>query len=135
MLATRAALVLGHMTCLMCPVSCSAPKFGCASHTSCATPAAVTDIARERFAENGDVRLSFGATSDDGSAAYGRLEIFNQGGWGSVCSSVSPGSARRTRTNNAPFPAAAADVACRQMGFDTGAQVVDGLPVREYYLD
>lgn len=68
----------------------------------------------DRCAENGAVRLTGGAASEGGLSQYGRLEVFNEGGWGSVCS-------RRGFTR--PFTPADADVACRSLGFAGGIAI------------
>ena len=78
----------------------------------------------------GDLRLSRGAASDEGDAEFGRLEIFSQGGWGSVCESVEGGfPAFQERSNNAPFAEEAVDVACNQLGFEGGVKISMPVPV------
>eukprot|EP00892_Ulva_mutabilis_P008500 jgi/Ulvmu1/6021/UM260_0005.1 len=71
----------------------------------------------------GELRLSQGGSSKDGMSEYGRLEIFDDGGWGSVCNfdppSVSGGN-RLPVQNNETRNNAAAVVACRQLGFEDG---------------
>lgn len=70
-------------------------------------------------AGEGDVRLALGASAPDGSAEYGRLEIFHAGGWGTVCD-----NAFINRFGRPPgFSPGSADVACRQMGFKEGFQM------------
>lgn len=65
-------------------------------------------------ADEGDVRLAQGMASTDGSAEYGRLEVFHDGGWGTVCADdfLSP-----------DFGAESVSVACRQLGFQMGVQI------------
>ena len=65
-------------------------------------------------AGDGELRLSGGATSEDGLSQYGRLEFANAGGWGTVCSR--PGF-------TAPFDAEDAQVACRSLGFTEGVAI------------
>lgn len=74
-------------------------------------------------AEEGDLRLADGATSDDGAAQFGRLEIYAKGGWGTVCSSGfgGPFGSFGFGTPSAFFSAESADVACRQLGFKKGS--------------
>lgn len=75
-------------------------------------------------AETGDLRLGRGVTSEDGNAMYGRLEIFSNGGWGTVCDIER--EIRQSR--GVRFNSAAITLACAQMGFDRGMKTV--LPVR-----
>lgn len=61
-------------------------------------------------------------TSEDGTAQYGRLEVFHQGGWGTVCDNTFIG--RELKQASMPdFSTGAADVACRQLGFQQGFQI------------
>lgn len=57
------------------------------------------------------MRLAVGAVAEDGSAAYGRLEVFHRGGWGTVCESDNT------------FSEGAADVVCTQLGYQKGFQI------------
>lgn len=74
-------------------------------------------------AGEGDVRLSpaTAVASDDGSAVYGRLEVFNRGGWGTVCDIDD--SRLRSGRDVPQFSRGAAVVACRQLGFQEGVQI------------
>ena len=56
------------------------------------------------------MRLTGGATAEDGSAEFGRLEVFFRGGWGRVCdtSSVTRGSVA---------------VVCSLLGFNQGTDI------------
>eukprot|EP00892_Ulva_mutabilis_P011614 jgi/Ulvmu1/8825/UM049_0005.1 len=58
----------------------------------------------------GSVRLINGEQAADGSAEYGRLEIFHSGGWGTVCGGFDN-------------DAGTAAVACRQLGYQQGFQI------------
>lgn len=78
----------------------------------------------------GDLRLTRGGTSNDGNAEFGSLEIFDGGGWGSVCEVGPVGPFSGIITNVAPFPEASVDVACRQLGFDGGAKIMTARGVR-----
>lgn len=70
-------------------------------------------------AGEGDLRLARGASAADGSAEYGRLEIFHAGGWGTACDNAFIG-----RLDGYPrFSPGSADVACRQMGYQEGNQM------------
>eukprot|EP00892_Ulva_mutabilis_P011617 jgi/Ulvmu1/8828/UM049_0008.1 len=55
----------------------------------------------------------------DGSAEYGRLEVFHSGGWGTVCdnSGINPVFRRPA------FSPRSADVACRQLGYERGFKI------------
>ena len=55
----------------------------------------------------------------DGSAEYGRLEVFSNGGWGTVCDNAFINRFRR----RPEFNDASADVACRQLGYQNGFQI------------
>lgn len=77
-----------------------------------------TRVTRGCGAGRGDLRLSLGGASDDGNAGFGRLEIFDRGGWGSVCEFTRPSSPRLL--NSAPLTASAINVACQQLGFQSG---------------
>lgn len=70
-------------------------------------------------ADEGDVRLANSVIAADGSAEYGRLEVFHSGGWGTVCDNFFINQFRR----NIGFDPLAADVACRQLGFQQGVQI------------
>lgn len=77
-------------------------------------------------AAEGDLRLVGGGISDDGSAEYGRLEIFRQAGWGSICDSLmaflSPVPGRSTPGGF--FSRDSVGVACRQLGYPQGIKSV-----------
>lgn len=77
-------------------------------------------------ADDGNLRLSLSAPSADGSAETGRLEIFTNGGWGTVCDyefidSFDDNYVFRDRPLFSP---GSAFVACRQLGFQGGTQVL-----------
>jgi len=77
------------------------------------------------LADEGDLRLADGITSDDGSAQFGRLEVYSQGGWGTVCGAAG---------NEADGLQALLSVCCRQLGFSTAviaAGRVDFLPAEQ----
>ena len=86
-------------------------------------------------ADEGDLRLADGITADDGSAQYGRLEMYSGGGWGTVCMAERVvGSQLDAITGNreiAFFSDASTSVACRQIGFSHG---VSAGPSRDYPL-
>lgn len=71
------------------------------------------------YAEEGDVRLANSVLAADGGAEYGRLEVFHSGGWGTVCNTGF--ITRFSRLTG--FNAGAADVACRQLGYQQGSQI------------
>eukprot|EP00892_Ulva_mutabilis_P004970 jgi/Ulvmu1/2845/UM144_0010.1 len=75
-------------------------------------------------ADGGAVRLTGGEASSDGTSRFGFLEIFGDGGWGSVCDRT--GLAPTRSRNPAIFSEAAATVACRQLGFTGGVKT--GIP-------
>ena len=79
-------------------------------------------------AEEGELRLTGGFTSAAG-AQYGRLEVFSRGGWGTVCGGVPVQRSLGGPSPPAPFSAASAAVACRQLGFEEG--FVTATPVCE----
>lgn len=64
------------------------------------------------------MRLGRSVVAADGSAEYGRLEIFHNGGWGTVCDNDFSSS-----FDNPAFSTGAADVACRQLGYRRGFQI------------
>lgn len=70
------------------------------------------------FAESGDLRLTRGQTSEDGTAQFGQLEVFNGGGWGTVCDRSGEGST----TGLAVFSDESVAVACKQLGFAEGSK-------------
>jgi len=70
-------------------------------------------------AEEGDLRLADGLTAADGSAQYGRLEMYRGGGWGTVCNADSRETALG-REFSLNLTDASAAVACRQLGFSNG---------------
>lgn len=69
-------------------------------------------------AGTGDLRLVGGRLSEDGDAEFGRLEIFNDGGWGMVCDRT--GSGFGANFGLARFTDASVAVACKQLGFREG---------------
>ena len=70
-------------------------------------------------AEEGSMRLAKGVVAGDGSAEFGRLEVFHEGGWGTVCD-----NAFINRFEDTPlFSSGAAAVACRQLGYQRGSQI------------
>lgn len=89
------------------------PTHACAEHMAAET---LTGIS---FAATGDLRLVGGATSEDGSGQFGRLEVFNKGGWGTVCNAFGSGFARSTGPR--ATTSASINVACQQLGFMEGA--------------
>ena len=65
------------------------------------------------------MRLANSVLAADGSAEYGRLEVFHSGGWGTVCA-----NAFFIRLlSGVTFGAGSADVACRQLGYRQGFQI------------
>ena len=70
-------------------------------------------------AEEGDIRLANSVIAADGSAEFGRLEVFHSGGWGTICDTAFINRFRR----QVGFNAGAADVACRQLGYQQGFQI------------
>ena len=70
-------------------------------------------------AEEGDIRLANSIIAPDGSAEFGRLEVFHNGGWGTVCDTTLIDRPLR----QVGFNAGAADVACRQLGYQQGFQI------------
>ena len=71
-------------------------------------------------AATGDLRLVGGRTSDDASSQFGRLEVFNDGGWGTVCDRTGQGFGQNRGFPD--FTSASVDVACQQLGFVVGAK-------------
>ena len=71
-------------------------------------------------AETGDLRLASGMASEDGNAEFGRLEIFNDGGWGTVCDRTGSGFGQNRFLGD--FTEASVDVACKQLGFAEGVK-------------
>ena len=65
------------------------------------------------------MRLANSVLAADGSAEYGRLEVFHSGGWGTVCDNAFINRFRRS----VEFNTGAADVACRQLGYQQGFQI------------
>lgn len=61
---------------------------------------------------------------------YGRLEIFSNGGWGTVCAGEAPQTRGRLRFNSA-----AVNLACKQIGFERGVKTVLPVRVPMYPLD
>lgn len=58
-------------------------------------------------------------------AEYGRLEVFSGGGWGSVCDRpLRQDGSGFVDVFDARFTENAANVACRQLGFMSGAKTV-----------
>lgn len=80
-------------------------------------------------AGEGDVRLSRGAAAPNGSAEYGRLEIFHKGGWGTVCDNTFMERSSR----NPRFSQGSAAVACRQLGFQAGIQIQTLVRIHEVH--
>lgn len=72
---------------------------------------------RFESAGEGDLRLMGGAQVADGSAEYGRLEVFHRGGWGTVCDDFF------ITRDDSGFRSVGADVACRELGFEHGVQI------------
>ena len=72
------------------------------------------------LAAEGELRLGNGVMAADGSAEYGRLEVFYNGGWGTVCDNESEEFLGDRRSI---FTDASADVACRQLGYLNGFQI------------
>ena len=70
-------------------------------------------------AVEGDLRLSNGAMAADGSAEYGRLEVFHNGGWGTVCDRAFVNRNFR----GADINSGSADVACRVLGYQNSFQI------------
>lgn len=70
-------------------------------------------------AGEGDLRLALGASAADGSAEFGRLEVFYKAGWGTICD-----NAFVNMFGLSPrFTPGSADVACRQLGYKQGFQM------------
>lgn len=95
------------------------------AHKHSTVPRHADDIAAETVtggscAATGDLRLVGGETSADGGSQFGRLEVFNAGGWGTVCDRSGDGFGRQR--NLANFTPASVDVACQQLGFIDGAK-------------
>ena len=65
------------------------------------------------------MRLANSVVAADGSAEYGRLEVFHDGGWGTVCDNAFANRFRRVPE----FNAEAREVACRQLGYQRGSQI------------
>eukprot|EP00892_Ulva_mutabilis_P004969 jgi/Ulvmu1/2844/UM144_0009.1 len=59
----------------------------------------------------GELRLSFGVTSESGNSQTGRLDFFSRGGWGRVCDSA-----------QSNFEDAEVAVACGELGFEGGVK-------------
>lgn len=74
------------------------------------------------------MRLALAVPLADGSAEAGRLEVFTDGGWGTVCD-------RKDNFKREPaFSAESAVVACRQLGFQDGTQIGALVLCRHSYL-
>ena len=72
----------------------------------------------------GDVRLAQGGTSEDGNAQFGRLEIFDQGGWGTVCDNPdNTGGGVFEGIREAGLTQDSVDVACQHIGFEGGEMI------------
>ena len=70
----------------------------------------VAKAAHAPLADEGDLRLTNGIAADDGSAQFGRLEVYSQGGWGTVCG---------VPASDADGMQAIVSVCCRQLGFSS----------------
>lgn len=74
-------------------------------------------------AGEGDMRLAQSVAAADGSAEYGRLEIFHEGGWGTVCDNAFINRFQRSLD----LSDGAANGACRQLGYGEGFQIQLGI--------
>ena len=84
------------------------------------------------YAAEGDVRLSASMVSENGSAEYGRLEVFFRGGWGTVCDRIGASGIPGGLGLKGPrFTAGSAEVACKQLGFPQGFRTQ--APVRPHH--
>lgn len=100
-------------------------------HLCTATPPSIQDLPKNHIlcfplnyigmlcAGDGELRLSLVAPSADGVTESGRLEIFTNGGWGTVCDNFFINLPIRSP----PFSPGSATVACRELGFERGVQV------------
>jgi hypothetical protein len=66
---------------------------------------------RSSAGEDGDIRLSYGGFNNETGAAFGRLEVYLAGGWGTVCQGSS---------FDGLFTQVSAGVACKQLGYAAG---------------
>ena len=70
------------------------------------------------------MRLAQGGTSENGNAQFGRLEIFDQGGWGSVCDNPEDSQNFPSRgLKDASLTQLSVDIACKQIGFEGGEKI------------
>jgi hypothetical protein len=68
--------------------------------------------AQSSAGEDGDIRLSYGGFNNETGAAFGRLEVYVGGGWGTVCEGSS--------FDGTEFTQVSAGVACKQLGYAAG---------------
>ena len=67
------------------------------------------------------MRLRDAVTSDDGSAQYGRLQVFGRGGWGTVCDPRPPFISRFDAVDQ-EIDQATINIACGEPGFSSGVK-------------
>ena len=62
--------------------------------------------------------------SEDGNAQFGRLEIFDQGGWGTVCDNPdNTGGGLFEAIRDASLTQESVELACKQIGFEAGEMI------------